>query len=117
MNIETLVSRLDGVKETGHGRYVARCPSHDDKSPSLSITETDDGRVLLHCHALCECEDVLSAIGLTFSDLYQERVGSEHSYKPVRQRFDARQVLAGLSHEVMVVCLIAERLASMANGV
>ena len=33
MNIERLLSRLDCVKETGHGKYVARCPAHDDKDP------------------------------------------------------------------------------------
>ena len=68
MNIETLTSRLDSVKETGQGKYVARCPAHDDKSPSLAIKDCDDGRILLHCFAGCEAEDVLASIGLTFTD-------------------------------------------------
>jgi len=107
MSIDALLSRLDGVKETGHGKYVARCPAHDDRSPSLAISEGDAGRTLLKCFAGCETEDVLSALGLTFSDVMPERIGTEHSYKPLRQRFDARQVLGGVSHEIMVVCLIA----------
>ncbi len=115
MSIQALISSLDGVKETGHGKYVARCPAHDDRSPSLSIRDCDDGRVLVHCHAQCQIEDVLDAVGLGFTDLMPERVGTEHSYKPLKSRFDARQVLAGLSHEIMVVCLIADRLASAAN--
>ena len=115
MSIETVISRLDGVKETGYGKYVARCPAHPDKSPSLSIRECDDGRVLIHCHAQCQIEDVLDAVGLGFTDLMPERVGTEHSYKPLKSRFDARQVLAGISHEVMVVLLITEGLASQAN--
>ena len=85
MTVETLLSRCDMVRETGPGKYIARCPSHDDRSPSLSITEADDGRVLLYCHALCECEDVLSAVGLTFSDLYPKAVGYK-SRKPPRVR-------------------------------
>ncbi len=117
MSIETVISRLDGVRETGYGKYVARCPAHDDKSPSLAIKDCGDGRILLHCFSLCETEDVLAAIGLTFADVMPERVGEMHTYKPVHQRFDARQVLAGLSHEVMVVCLIADRLAGVANDV
>ena len=115
MTIDTLISRLDGVKETGPGKFVARCPAHDDRSPSLAIKEADDGRILLHCFAGCETEDVLTAIGLTFCDLYLEQMGSKHNYQPKRQRFDARQVLAGVSHEIMVVCLIADRLASAAE--
>ena len=107
MSIETLIDRLDGVKETGHGKYVAQCPSHDDRSPSLAIRECDDGRVLVHCFAGCEVESVLSAVGLTFSDLYPEKPGSDHSHKRLRQRFDARQVLATLDHEAMVTAVIA----------
>lgn len=115
MTAEALLNRLDTVKQTGAGKYIARCPAHDDRSPSLGITEKDDGIVLFNCFAGCEAEDVLAAVGLTFGDLYPERIGAEHAYKSVRQRFDARQVLAGISHEVMVVLLIADRLATEAN--
>ena len=40
-----LVSRLHGVKDTGSKRWIAPCPPHDDKRPSLSIRELDDGGV------------------------------------------------------------------------
>ncbi len=115
MSIDTLLDRLDGVKETGPRRYVARCPAHDDRSPSLAIKDCDDGRMLLYCFAGCETEDVLAARGLTFSDIMPERIGVDHRYKPMRQRFDARQVLEGVSHEIMVACLIADRLADTAD--
>ena len=106
MSIGHLVNRLDGVRETGDGKYVAKCPAHDDRSPSLSIKDGDDRRVLLHCFAGCETDDVFTAVGLTFADVMPERVGTEHSYKPLRQRFDARQVLATLDHESLVVAII-----------
>jgi len=48
MSIDALLDRLDGVKETGHGKYIARCPAHDDQSPSLAIKDCGDGRILLH---------------------------------------------------------------------
>ena len=104
MSIDVLLPCLDGVKETGNGKYVACCPAHDDKSPSLVIKDCDDGKVLIHCFAGCETADVLSTVGLTFADLMPERVGDKHSYKP--QRFDARQVLATLDHESLVVAII-----------
>ena len=104
MSIDALLSGLDGVKQTGSGKYVAQCPAHDDKSPSLAIKDCGDGRVLLHCFAGCETEDVLNAIGLTFSDVMPERIGGDHSYRP--QTFDARQVLATLDHESLVVAII-----------
>ena len=106
MSIETLLSRLDGVKETGHGKYVARCPAHEDRSPSLAIKDEEDGRVLLHCFAGCETEDVLNAIGLTFSDVMPERIETSHSYKP-RRWLNARDALSSLDHEALVVSVIA----------
>ena len=75
MNINSFVSRLDGVTKNGHG-WKARCPAHDDRSPSLSVSEGRDGRVLLKCFAGCSAEDVLAALGLKMSDLYQSPNGT-----------------------------------------
>lgn len=63
-----------GPRRSGAG-YVARCPAHDDRAPSLSISAADDGRILLHCWAGCETVDVLAALGLTWHDLYPNRRG------------------------------------------
>ena len=105
MSIEKLLSRLNGVKENGKNKHVARCPAHDDRSPSLAIKECDDGRVLLHCFAGCETEEVLSKVGLMFSDLMPERVGCSHSLKPQRW-LNARDALSTLDHEALVVSII-----------
>lgn len=52
------------------GNWLARCPAHADRSPSLSVREGDDGRALLHCFAGCEFEQVLQALGLATSELF-----------------------------------------------
>ena len=104
MSIDSVLCLLNRTRQTGHGKYVASCPAHDDRSPSLAIKECDDGRVLVHCHAGCETEDVLSAVGLAFADLMPERIDGKHSFRP--QRFDARQVLATLDHESLVVAIV-----------
>ena len=67
-NLETVLSRLKKVKKTGQGKYIAVCPSHEDKSPSLGIKAVDD-RILLHCFAGCETTDVLGALDLKFEDI------------------------------------------------
>ena len=64
-----LLSRLDLVRETADG-WVARCPAHSDENPSLSISVGNDGRILIHCHAGCEPEDIVSSIDLTMADLF-----------------------------------------------
>src|SRR5215207_3881932 len=52
-------------------RFMACCPSHDDHDPSLSVTEGDDGRALVHCFAGCEVDAVLAALGLSVTDLFE----------------------------------------------
>lgn len=69
MMLDTVLQHLSKVKKTSKG-YQAKCPAHDDQSPSLSIREGDDGRVLLHCHAGCTASAVVASIGLNLSDLY-----------------------------------------------
>ncbi len=56
-----VLNNVQGLKKSGN-QYKARCPVHDDKNPSLSITEKN-GKVLLHCHAGCAQQDVLDALG------------------------------------------------------
>jgi len=70
--IDTILGQLDKVRPSGNGKYMARCPSHEDRDPSLAIAETDDGRILLHCFAGCSADEVLGSIGLTLSDLYPD---------------------------------------------
>ena len=42
--------------------WMVRCPAHDDTTPSLSIRDTEDGRVLVKCHAGCQQTAVLDAL-------------------------------------------------------
>jgi hypothetical protein len=70
MSAQTLLDRLDGVRGVGTGRWIARCPAHDDRDPSLSVRELDDGRVLIKCHAGCKAEAVMAAKDLSMSDLF-----------------------------------------------
>ena len=104
-DVANILNHLEGVREAGANKWIACCPAHKDKSPSLSIRDADE-RVLLHCFAGCETDDVLGAIGLTFTDIMPDRIGSEHYHRPIRQRFDARQVLGCLDHESLVVAII-----------
>jgi hypothetical protein len=67
---EKLIPRLDGVIEIRSGTWKARCPAHEDRSPSLSIKEADSGSLLIYCHAGCDAYAIVSAVGLSLSDLF-----------------------------------------------
>ena len=68
MNTTSILSRLQGVTRNGDG-WKARCPAHDDKNPSLSISESPDGKILIYCHAGCTPDAVCAALGVKLSDL------------------------------------------------
>ncbi len=71
--IDKLLPRLDKVKADGKSRWKACCPAHDDKSPSLRVTETEDGTVLLKCWVGCTAAEIVAAVGLQMADLFPAR--------------------------------------------
>ena len=48
MIADKLLSLLRNVKRTRAGHWIASCPTRDDKHPSMTIKELDDGRILIH---------------------------------------------------------------------
>ncbi len=60
MTAETIAKALGGRK-AGSG-WMARCLTHDDREPSLSIRQADDGKVLVRCHAGCDQVAVIEAL-------------------------------------------------------
>jgi hypothetical protein len=69
--IEKVLFRLGDYRKSGKG-FTARCPAHDDHNPSLSIGESEDGKVLLRCHAGCTLDEILRSVELTQSDLFPD---------------------------------------------
>ena len=105
MTAESLLSRLDRVKETGPGRWLARCPSHDDRNPSLSVRETED-RILIHCFSGCGATDVVASVGLEMHDLFPNTPENRPSLKP-HEKWIPRDVIKAIAEEVFVVVLSA----------
>jgi hypothetical protein len=95
----------------GKGRYMACCPAHEDRSPSLSIKECEDGRLLVHCFAGCPVSDVLEAVGLSMASLFPDSMRSHH--KPGLPYWKMERLKAKREHERAVLVLI---LSDAANG-
>lgn len=113
MSADMLLSKLDGVKRTGDGRYLARCPAHQDKRASLSVRETDEGKILVHCFAGCSVHEVISAAGLEISDLFPPRPSDPaHTGKPERRPFPATDILRAIGFEALVVACAASAMAT-----
>jgi hypothetical protein len=99
--VDVVLSRLDRVKRTGADRWIACCPAHDDRGPSLSIREIEDGRVLLHCFAGCDVSEILAALSLEIGDLFPRALGENLSRE--RRPFPAADILRCISFEALVV--------------
>jgi hypothetical protein len=110
MSADALLAHLECVRRTGPGRWLARCPAHPDRHPSLAIRELDDGRILVHDFAGCTVESVLSAVGLTFADLHPSRAIA-HGCKRERRPFAAADVLRAIAFEATLVSIAAADLS------
>lgn len=62
--LQDVLDRLEKVSKTARCEWTARCPAHDDTTPSLSIAEGDDQPVVFHCHAGCTSEDIVEALSM-----------------------------------------------------
>lgn len=106
--IDLLLGRLERVRQTGPGQWTARCPGHQDKSPSLSVKQCDDGTILLHDFGGCGAADILAAVGLELRDLFPERLkpqtpAERRVAREALKRDSWRAALGVLSREATVV--------------
>jgi len=103
--IENTLSRLDKPRQRQPGQWSARCPAHPDKSPSLSVRETPDGAVLLHCFGGCETAEIVASLGLELSDLFPPRDKRTGTPKKIANLLTAGQALELLATETLFVAV------------
>jgi len=75
MTLDQFLELLEGVRKQGAG-YIARCPAHEDREASLSVYDSDD-KIGLTCHAGCDNADIVTALGITWSDLWYKPKGRD----------------------------------------
>jgi len=112
--IGAVLNQLGRVQKRGE-QYRAKCPAHDGKSTtSLSVTETEDARILIHCFGGCSTQEVLDAIGMEFHDLMPERITHNATpkeklkWKQDAQHRDWVEQADILLHEARVLWLAAD---------
>ena len=108
--INQIIERLEKVKLTGQGKWLACCPAHPDKSPSLAIKQTDDGKLLLHCFSGCQVSDIVAAVGLELSDLMPENPSYKKGTKP--PRFNKHEMFDPLIHHSYILSLAIRQLSN-----
>lgn len=110
MNAEKILGQCRKVRATGRGSWIACCPAHEDKNPSMTVREVED-RLLVHCFAGCSAEEIVSACGLKLEDLFPEK--TEKDFVPgQRRRFPAADVLLMVEQEINIMAIVAGDLAA-----
>lgn len=105
------------AQPTGAGRWKARCPAHSDRSPSLSIREGNDGRVLVLCRAGCTLDSILAALRLGKRDLFAGPPPSPEQQAALRVAQEARQSAARAERNARLAALDrVEKLQAVVNA-
>jgi len=107
-DINGFISGLEKVKNTGDGKWLACCPAHNDKSPSLAIKLTEDGKILIHCFAGCDVNSIVSSIGLTLADLMPDNPSYKKGSK--LPKFNKYELFDRLTYESIILCLAIRQL-------
>jgi hypothetical protein len=109
--IELVLRGLSGVRQRQPGQWSARCPAHEDRGPSLSVRETSDKAVLLHCFAGCTVHDITALLGLDMADLYSPRDSRPGEPKRPPRLLTTGQALGLLRQEAMLTFVAASNLS------
>ncbi|MFE5901103.1 phage/plasmid primase, P4 family [Streptomyces sp. NPDC056488] len=96
MLLADLLGRFGPVDEHQDGGYAARCPAHDDSRPSLRVWRGEDLKVRLTCRAGCRTEDVIRAVRLSWSDLF-DVTGPGNVVSAGRPELVPARLVAGLA--------------------
>ena len=102
MSINTLLAHVKKVQKSGSGAWMCLCPSHDDTSRSLKITQAEEGKVLIHCFAGCSPAEILGAVGLRMEDLFDD---PNFHHKESKPRIYPREVMKAMIPELMLFLL------------
>lgn len=106
MVIEDFLSKLEKVCATRRG-WLACCPGHDDRNPSLSIREGERG-ILLKCWSGCRIDSITAALGIAVRDLFYDQEQDPREWREAQRRRDverkkreARQSVDGLTADAL----------------
>lgn len=106
--MHSILSHFNKVRATSKsGSYNCLCPAHDDSSASLSIKICEDGRVLIHCFAGCDIQNILGAVGLTLDDIVPQRIDL---LKPIGKAYNPFAILKNMKDEALFVYMCANHI-------
>ena len=111
MNVTTaaeIIKALRGGQRDG----MCRCPAHDDKTPSLHVSQKREGKVLFYCHSGCSQKAVFEALkarGINLSRNTSETIFNPQPQKSERE--ERREKFREQARPILWSAMHAEKLA------
>lgn len=104
-----ILQQLDRVSQQKDGSWIARCPAHDDREPSLHVSLNGE-KILLHCFAGCSVDSICRALGITTGDLFLRNGHHHHEPESSPEGLTLKQfaVAKRLSEEHLRQCNVYE---------
>lgn len=116
MILSSFLDLLDHPRRSGRN-WVARCPAHADRSPSLSISEGTDGRILLRCWSGCTADEITAALGLSFRDLFPDEKPDPNKLRTARRQEEKSKRLRSAQMAEAALLQRAESIIERAKGI
>ena len=99
--LQNVLERLNGVRQQHDGTWMARCPVHNDKEPSLHVS-FQNNRILMHCFAGCSLDAICNALNIQPRDLFlHEEPGGNHHHEEDGLTFEAFARAKCLESEIL----------------
>lgn len=96
-------AQLLKAKRVGRGKWLACCPAHGDRKPSLSIAEGRKAAIVFKCQSQgCSNDEILAAMGLTWGDV----LGDRDVTKEMRGRWADEKKLEDLEHDLALFSML-----------
>lgn len=106
--LDAFLSRLQKVRKTGKSSWLACCPAHGDKNPSMSVSVGNDGRVLVHCFSQqCGIDEIAGAVGMTVSELMPDNAGFQRA-KPLKCAVNPRDAMFAMRSDLTEALIYAK---------
>lgn len=120
MRLTDLLSRLDGIKPRGADKFIARCPAHQDRNPSLSIQDGHKA-ILLRCWSGCALAAITDKLGIAIKDLFHDALPDPRQRMAAIQRRSKKKAAQQAEHQAKGrkndLLRRAERLIQSARGI
>ncbi len=114
LTTKDFLDRLEKVRERPNGQWLACCPAHDDKNPSLSIREGDNIPILYCFSGGCDYRQILNSVGLSPGDFFPVEPTTKYDgNRTKRPRLNGWDAIAVLKHRIMTCCI---GVGDIANG-